>query len=313
MFVVSGGHLLDVVVVFAVDADVLPGADPVAGIGHGVSDWRVGLSPAPDCWIPAGRYAIMEMAPLPIPATPRKAQCAQGRVHRVRPARGEGALRQGSGDATGNSGCGAGARHSSARAGVGGNWGAENLRERTLPSRRSRRWQPCCDRSRPVRVNYDWPGQVEAAAVSAVVGQLRRSVLERTGACYLLQRQGEGRAKGVSRSAGVAVLQEDPGCRVVSVHHLLDDVDVDRSVIAPAGFGFRLGRRERNPQTPQPGLGTQRDQSLRPRHPSAGAINSGQRTGAQQPGGISSQPLNGARRKKDLNTPAAGLPNGRRA
>ena len=131
--------------------------------------------------------------------------------------------------------------------------------------------------------------------MAAVVGQLRRSVIWRAGTGYLLQQQSEGRAKGVSRSAGVAVLQEDPGCRVVSVHHLLDDVDVDRSVIAPAGFGFRMGRRERYPQTPQPGLGTERDQSHRPRHPSARAINSGQRTGAQQPGGISSQPLNGVR------------------
>lgn len=29
-------------------------------------------------------------------------------------------------------------------------------------------------------------------------------------------------------------------------------------------------------------------------------------------GGVTSEPLNGVRRKKDLNTPAAGLPNGRR-
>ena len=159
----------------------------------------------------------------------------------------------------------------------------------------------------------DRPRQVEAAAVAAVLGQLRRSVEERAGAVQALQRQGESRSKGVSRSAGFAVWQENPGCRVVSVHHLLDDVDVYRSAIAPAGFGFRLGRRERNPQTPQPGLGTQRDQSLRTLRPSAGAINSGQRTGVQQPGGISSQPLNVALRLEDLNTPAAGLPNGRRA
>ena len=72
MFVVSGDHLLEMVVVVAVDADVLPAADPVAGIGHGVGDWRVGLSPAPDCWIPADRYAMLEMAPLPFRATPRK-------------------------------------------------------------------------------------------------------------------------------------------------------------------------------------------------------------------------------------------------
>ncbi|MDE0121336.1 MAG: hypothetical protein OXS33_06335 [bacterium] len=64
---------------------------------------------------------------------------------------------------------------------------------------------------------------------------------------------------------------------------------------------------------PRPGLGTERDQSLRALRPLTGAINSGQRTGVQQPGGISSQPLNGVRRKKDLNTPAAGLPNGSRA
>ncbi len=121
MFVVSGDHLLDVVVVVAAVTDLLSAADPVAGIGHGVSDWRVGLSPAPDCWIPADRYAMLEMAPLPIRAIPRKTKCAQGGVRQVQPARGEGALRPGSGDAAGNSGCGAGARHSSARAGVGGN------------------------------------------------------------------------------------------------------------------------------------------------------------------------------------------------
>ena len=153
----------------------------------------------------------------------------------------------------------------------------------------------------------DWLGCVKAAAVAAMVGQLRRSVEERAGAVQSLQRQCESGAKGVCRSAGLAVWQGNPGCRVVSVNHLLYDVDVGQGVIAPAGFGFRLGRRERKPQTPQPGLGTKRDQSHRPLQPLAGAINSCQRTGAQQPGGISPQPLNAVRRKKDLNTPAAGL------
>ncbi len=135
MFVVSGDHLLDVVVVVAAVTDLLSAADPVAGIGHGVSDWRVGLSPAPDCWIPADRYAMLEMAPLPIRAIPRKTKCAQGGVRQVQPARGEGALRPGSGDAAGNSGCGAGAGHSSARAGVGGNRvGGENPANAARPA-----------------------------------------------------------------------------------------------------------------------------------------------------------------------------------
>ena len=47
-------------------------------------------------------------------------------------------------------------------------------------------------------------GHVERAAVAAVVQQLRRSAEERAGAWHLLQRQDEGKAKGVSRSAGVA-------------------------------------------------------------------------------------------------------------
>ncbi|MDE2780770.1 MAG: hypothetical protein OXI91_14005 [Chloroflexota bacterium] len=83
-----------------------------------------------------------------------------------------------------------------------------------------------------------------------MVGQLRRRFEERAGAVQALQRQGESRAKGVSRSAGLAVWQENPGCRFVSVHHLLDDVmvDVGQGSFVPAGFGFGLGRRERNPQ-----------------------------------------------------------------
>ena len=82
MMVVPVVHLLNVLVlvVVAAVADVLPAADPVAGIGHGVGDWRVGLSPAPDSWIPADGGAILEMAPLPIGANPRKTQCAQGGV-----------------------------------------------------------------------------------------------------------------------------------------------------------------------------------------------------------------------------------------
>lgn len=73
--------------------------------------------------------------------------------------------------------------------------------------------------------------------MAAVVGQLRRRFVERAGACYLLRRQDDGRAEGVSRSAGLAVWQENPECRAVSVHHLLDDVDDDRSVLAPVGLG----------------------------------------------------------------------------
>ena len=135
--------------------------------------------------------------------------------------------------------------------------------KRTRAGRRSRgqrpgQGEPRCGSERPAVVGEDWPGQVEAAAVAAVVGQLRRSFVERAGACYLLRLQDVGRAKGVSRSAGLPVWQGYPGCRVVSVQHLLDAVVVDQGVIAPVGIGFRLGRRERNPPTPQPGLGTTR-------------------------------------------------------
>ena len=41
--------------------------------------------------------------------------------------------------------------------------------------------------------------------------------------------------------------------RVVAVSHLLSDADVAQSMTALDGFGFRLGRREQNPPTPQPG------------------------------------------------------------
>ena len=78
------------------------------------------------------------------------------------------------------------------------------------------------------------------------------------------------------------------------------------------GLGFRLGRREQKPANASAWVRTERDQSLRTRRPETGAINSGQRTDVQQSEGISLGPLNGARRKKDLDTPAAGLPNGRR-
>ena len=184
-----------------------------------------------------------------------------------------------------------------------GKWG------RAQASRRCRCWQrPCgeesasrlpggqvfCDRATGNRVasasarpslGNDWPGRVEAATLAAVVGQLRRRFEERAGAVQSLQRQGESRAKVVSRSAGVTVWQGNPRCRVVSVHHLLDAVvvDVDRSAIAPAGLDFRLGRREHNhnSQTPQPGLGTKRGQTLRPLRSAAGETSSCGRTGAQ--------------------------------
>ena len=263
MMVVPVVHLLNVLVlvVVAAVADVLPAADPVAGIGHGVGDWRVGLSPAPDSWIPADGGAILEMAPLPFRATPRKrtapragvatqgggmwrwrkAQVSQGwswqepdelkigRTHAARPSVARSATRAG--------------KHVAAT--------------RSLTVAEGRR-----------------AGQAGAAAVAAVIGQLHRGVVGRTGACYLLQRQGESRAKGVSRSAGLAVWQGNQGCRVVSVHHLLDDVEVDQDVIAPVGFGFRLGRRERYPQTPLPYLGTKRGQTLRSLWLLAGATNS---------------------------------------
>ncbi len=48
------------------------------------------------------------------------------------------------------------------------------------------------------------PMHGKAATFSAVVGRLRRSMMERAGAGYLLRRQSESRAKGVSRFANVA-------------------------------------------------------------------------------------------------------------
>ena len=48
MFVVAVDHLLDVVVVVAVVADVLPVADPVAAVGNGPGDWHDSLSLDPD-------------------------------------------------------------------------------------------------------------------------------------------------------------------------------------------------------------------------------------------------------------------------
>jgi len=137
-------------------------------------------------------------------------------------------------------------------AGVGrghaGEEGASTLSGGHVFNHRARGNRVAATSARPVV--DDRPGQREAAAVAAVVGQLRRRLEERAGAVQALQRQGESRAKGVSRSAGLAVWRENPGCRDVSVCHLLDVVIVDvyQDNFVPAGFGFRPGRRERNPR-----------------------------------------------------------------
>ena len=48
MIVVFVNHLLDVVVVVALAADVLPVADPVADAGNGAGDWHDSLPLDPD-------------------------------------------------------------------------------------------------------------------------------------------------------------------------------------------------------------------------------------------------------------------------
>jgi len=87
MMVVVVDYLLAVfvLIVVAAVADLLSVAIPVDGIGHGVGDWRVGLHPAHDSWIPADRYAILEIAPFACPSHPaqdamRPGWCSAGPV-----------------------------------------------------------------------------------------------------------------------------------------------------------------------------------------------------------------------------------------
>ena len=191
MVVVAVDHLLDVLVlvVVAAVADVLLIAGPVADASDNAGTWPGSCH----SWHHIGDGAVACPGhPARDAMRPRWCSAGQTSPCRRRIASRAGVATQSAGAST--------VRPGLDLAETGG-WG---LGERTRAGRRSRQWQPCCVRGRPVRVNYDWPGQVEAASVSALVGQPLRSVIERAGACYLLQRQGEGRAKGVSRSANVA-------------------------------------------------------------------------------------------------------------
>lgn len=174
----------------------------------------------------------------------------------------------------------------------------------------------------------DRPGQARATAVAAVVGQLCRSVTGRAGAGYALQRQDAGRAKGVSRSANAAGMVNGIGDAVIfggftSLLILTSGrtlmflcVTSLTTLMLPRARWPRLvwvaAGAKRQTTAPQPWWVPRAAKRLAPfaRHgkdqfPAPG--------GCATAGGISSQPLNGARQPEDLNTPVAGLPQERRA
>lgn len=164
--------------------------------------------------------------------------------------------------------------------------------------------------------------------MAPVVRQLRRSVTGRAGAYYALQRQDEGRAKGVSRSAGAAGIQKRESrvavmfgyftslttltftwavmfrCATSLTMLTLPRASWPRMVWVSAGAKRRTTapQRGREPGAAKrlaPFARRGKDQFPAPDGcPTAGAINS--------------RTLNGVRQTEDLNTPVAGLPQKRR-